>query len=95
VFDVAASAALTDEQKERVLARAGPRIVAVAQDTRSQTRNRALALARLRHKLERALTVRRRRKPTAPTAASRRRRVEDKRRRGERKRERRPPDAGD
>src|ERR671939_1563985 len=66
VFDVAASSALDDEQKRRVMARAGPRIVAVAQDARSQARNRELALERLRSRLATALAVPRRRRATKP-----------------------------
>jgi ribosome-associated protein len=92
VFDVDASRALTDEQKQRVMARLGPVVRATAQDTRSQARNRELALERLRSRLEGALAVRRRRRPTQPGAAARRRRVESKRRRGELKRGRRPPE---
>jgi ribosome-associated protein len=91
VFDVAASAALSEDQKRRVVARTGPVIRAVAQDTRSQARNRELALERLRARLAAALAVRRARRATRPSASSRRRRVESKRRRGERKRLRRPP----
>ncbi len=94
VFDVAASRALTDADKERVTARLGPVVRAVAQDSRSQARNRELALERLRSRLESALSVQRPRRATRPTAASRRRRVEGKRRRGEVKRARRRP-AGD
>jgi ribosome-associated protein len=93
VFDVAASAALSDEQKRRVIARAGPRLTAVAQDARSQARNRELALERLRSRLAAALAVPRPRRATKPTKASRRRRLESKRRRAQRKRERRPPHA--
>jgi ribosome-associated protein len=89
VFDVEASAALTDEQKARVRARCGPRVVAVAQDARSQARNRALALERLRERLIRALAVPRTRRPTRPTQASRKRRLEAKRRASERKQARR------
>jgi ribosome-associated protein len=92
VFDVDASAALTDVQKRRVLARAGPTIRAVAQDERSQTRNRELAIERVAEQLRAALRVERRRVPTQPTAAARERRLEEKRRRGETKRLRRPPD---
>jgi ribosome-associated protein len=95
VFDVRESSALTDEQKQRVIARAGPRIVAVAQDARSQARNRELALERLRRRLLSALTVPRSRKPTRPTQAAVRRRLEAKRRRAQRKRERRAPGADD
>ncbi len=94
-FDVEASAALTAEQKHRITARYGPRVVAVAQDARSQTRNRELALERLRRRLEGALHVPRRRHPTGPTEASRRRRLEAKRRQSERKRARRAPGAED
>jgi ribosome-associated protein len=92
VFDVAASGALSEEQKRRVMARCGPRVTAVAQDTRSQSRNRELALERLRSRLASALSVRRARRATRPTAASRRRRLEGKRRRSELKRTRRRPE---
>lgn len=93
VFDVASSTALTEEQKRRIIARAGPRVVAVAQDARSQSRNRELALERLRRRLTAALTVQRPRRPTRPTQAAVRRRQEAKRRQAERKRKRRPPGA--
>ena len=92
VFDVSASAALTDEQRQRIAARLGPVVRAVAQDTRSQLRNRELALERLRGRLESALTVQRPRRATKPTAASRRRRADSKRRRAELKRSRRRPE---
>jgi ribosome-associated protein len=91
VFDVGASRALSDEHKRRITARLGPVVRAVAQDTRSQTRNRDLALERLRGRLESALVVPRQRRVTKPTGASRRRRLETKRRRGETKRLRRRP----
>jgi ribosome-associated protein len=91
VFDVEASGSLSDEQKRRISARCGPVVRAVAQDTRSQARNRELALQRLRGRLEAALTVPRRRRATKPTAAARRRRVDAKRRRGELKRLRSRP----
>ena len=75
-----------------MLARVGPRLVAIAQDERSQARNRELALTRLSERLARALAVPKRRHATRPTAASRERRLAAKRRGTERKRERRPPD---
>jgi ribosome-associated protein len=90
-FDVEASHALTDAQKRRVLARTGPIIRAVAQDERSQWRNRELAVERVAGQLRDALKVERRRRPTKPTAGSRERRLEDKRRRSETKRLRRNP----
>jgi ribosome-associated protein len=93
VFDAASSPSLSDAQRERVLARAGPRIVAVAQDQRSQARNRELALARLAERLGTALAVPRPRRATRPTAASRASRLEKKRRAGRRKLERRRPRA--
>jgi ribosome-associated protein len=93
VFDVAASSSLSAEQRRQVEARLGPLVTAVAQEARSQARNRELALERLRDKLASALEVPKRRRPTRPTAAARERRVADKRRRGERKRGRRPPEA--
>jgi ribosome-associated protein len=92
VFDVAASSALSDAQKARVTARLGPRVTASAQDTRSQRRNRELALERLAARLAHALEVRRPRTATRPTRASKQRRVEQKRRRGEIKRARRRPE---
>jgi ribosome-associated protein len=93
IFDVLASSALSQEQRERLLARAGPRVVAVAQDARSQARNRELALRRLAERLRHALAVPRRRRATAPTAASRTRRLDAKRRAARRKAERRRPSA--
>jgi ribosome-associated protein len=91
VFDVEASEALTETQKRRVVARAGPVLRAVAQDERSQLRNRGLAVERLVEKLRAALAVPRRRVPTAPSAAARARRVTEKKRRGRTKQLRRPP----
>jgi len=92
VFDVEASGALTTAQKRRVVARAGPTLRAVAQDERSQLRNRELAVERLVERLREALRVERRRVPTKPTAASRERRLEQKRRRSQVKRFRRSTD---
>lgn len=91
-FDVSASSALTEEQKRRVMARCGPIVRAVAQDTRSQRRNRDLALERLTGRLARALAVQRRRKATRPTRAAKERRLQQKRRRGETKRLRGRPE---
>ncbi len=85
-FDIAASTALNDAQKARAMGRLGRRVTAVAQDARSQSRNRELALERLATRLAHALEVPRPRTKTRPTAASRRRRLDDKRRRAETKR---------
>jgi ribosome-associated protein len=95
VFDVAASDTLTDDQKRRVIARLGPRVVAIAQDARSQARNRELALQRLARRLSGALAVQRPRRATRPTHSSVTRRLDAKRRRAERKRGRRSPGAED
>jgi ribosome-associated protein len=92
VFDVEASATLSPAQKRRVIARAGPVLRAVAQDERSQARNRELALERLAGQLARALRVDRRRLPTKPTAASEERRIDKKRRRSAVKRLRNRPE---
>ena len=92
VFDVEASNALSDTQKRRVIARAGPFLRAVAQDERSQSRNRELAVERLVAALREALRVPRKRVPTKPSAAARRRRRDQKKRRSQTKRLRRPPD---
>src|SRR5213594_1507125 len=90
-FDVEASSALSPAQKRRVVAKAGAVLRAVAQDERSQWRNRELAVERLVEALREALRVERRRVPTKPTAAARERRLEEKRRRAQTKRLRRPP----
>lgn len=95
VFDVRASNALDDSQRARLLARAGPLVTAVAQETRGQARNRGLALERLAAKIAAGLVVPRRRRPTKPSRAARQRRLEQKRQIGERKRGRRPPPADD
>ena len=92
LFEVEQSKALSDAQKRRVVARAGPVLRAIAQDERSQLRNRELALDRLVEQLRQALRVQRRRVATKPTAASRERRLARKRRRSDTKRLRRPPE---
>jgi len=93
LFDVGASTALTDRQKARVVAKAGPVLRAVAQDERSQWRNRELAIERLAEALRDALAIRRPRRPTRPSRRAVEQRLEQKRRRSARKRQRRPPDA--
>ncbi len=91
MFDVEASTALTDAQKRRVVAKAGPLLRAVAQDERSQLRNKDLAVERLVESLREALRVPRRRVATKPSAASKQRRLEAKKRRSQTKQLRRPP----
>jgi ribosome-associated protein len=90
-FDVEASNGLSDAQKRRVVSRAGPVLRAVAQDERSQWRNRELATERLVDQLREALRVPRPRRATKPTKASVAKRLEGKRRRSDVKRLRRPP----
>jgi ribosome-associated protein len=93
VFDVEASSALSDAQKRRVVAKAGPVLRAIAQDERSQLRNKELAIERVIESLREALRVPRHRVPTKPSTASRERRLEQKKRRSQVKRLRRqPPD---
>lgn len=91
ILDVAASTALSEAQKRRVLAKAGSTLRAVAQDERSQLRNRELAVERLAEQLRETLKVQRRRVATKPTKAARERRLESKKRRGATKKLRRPP----
>jgi ribosome-associated protein len=91
VLDVESTTALTERQRRRVLAKAGRTLRAVAQDERSQSRNRELAVQRLVEQLREALKVERRRVPTKPTQASRERRLESKKRRSETKKLRRAP----
>jgi len=91
VFEIDPSRSLTDEQKTRLRSRFGPRVTAVAQDTRSQLRNRELAVERLQERINAALRPRKRRRPTRPTRAAKERRLQAKRRRSEIKRARRRP----
>lgn len=93
VFDVQASATLGEGQRRRVLERLGPVVRAVAQDERSQARNRELALERLAARLAGALRVTPRRVPTRPTQAAEERRLQEKRRRAAVKRTRGAPPA--
>jgi ribosome-associated protein len=93
LFDVEASTALGPAQKRRVVARAGPVLRAIAQDERSQSRNRELAIERVVEQLRQALKVERRRVPTKPSVQAKERRLEGKRRRSTVKRLRRPPDS--
>jgi ribosome-associated protein len=91
VFDVAESVSLSPAQRDRILRKLGSPVTAVAQDARSQARNRDLALERLEQKLAAALSVARARRPTRPTRSSKQKRLESKRRRSETKRSRRRP----
>jgi ribosome-associated protein len=91
VFDVATSPTLTADQRSRLEEKLGERVTAVAQDARSQARNRELALERLRERLAAALLRPKRRRATRPSRAARERRLEQKRRTSERKRRRRAP----
>jgi ribosome-associated protein len=91
VFDVDASEALDEGQRDLLRRRLGDRVTAVAQDARSQARNRGLALERLREKLEAGLRRPKPRRPTKPSRAARERRLDQKRRTAERKERRRPP----
>ena len=95
VFRVDESGALGPRQRDRLLERVGAVVTAVAADTRSQSRNRTLALERLRSKLAEGLHVTPARRPTRPSASATAERVEQKRRRSEVKRTRRPPDPDD
>jgi len=92
LFDVEQSTGLTAAERRRVLEKLGPVVRAIAQDERSQLRNRELATERILEQLRDAVRVRRRRRPTKPTAASREQRLEGKRRRGRTKRLRRDLD---
>ena len=93
-FDVLASPTLSDAQRKRVLTRVGARVVEIAQDERSQARNRELALIRLGERLANALAVPKRRRPTRPTKASQERRLQAKRQTTERKQKRQRPEDG-
>jgi ribosome-associated protein len=91
VFDVESSKALSDQQRALLRRKLGDRVTAVAQDARSQARNRQLALERLRDKLAAGLRKPKPRRPTRPSRAARERRLDQKRRQSQRKAQRRPP----
>jgi ribosome-associated protein len=91
VFDIANSPALGPRQRDRLLAKLGPSLRVVAGDERSQVRNRALALDRLRSRLAEALRIDKPRRPTSPSAAAKERRLQAKHRRSETKRMRQRP----
>jgi ribosome-associated protein len=95
VFDLGESASLSRAQRERLRSKYGERVTAVAQDARSQARNRELALERLREKLAAGLVVPKRRRPTKPSKSAREKRLESKRRTSVRKQARRPPGVED
>ena len=94
-FDVAASPSLGPRQRARLLERLGPVVRASASDSRSQARNRELALERLRDRIARGLAVERPRRPTRPSRAARAKRVDTKRRRSQQKQQRRRPTPDD
>jgi len=95
LLDVASAPGLSDAQRARVIGRLGPVVRAIAQENRSQLRNRELALERLEERLRQALHVERPRRPTKPTKGSKVRRVDAKKQRGEKKASRRRPNADD
>ena len=94
-FDIATSPSLDEAQRQRLVERVGAEVRVVADDERSQLRNRTIALERLRTRLAAGLRVERHRRPTRPSRGAKMRRLDAKRRQGERKRDRRKPDAGD
>jgi ribosome-associated protein len=95
VYDVAGSDALGPRQRARVIERLGPLVRVVASDSRSQARNRLIALERLASRVDHALREERPRIPTSTSKAAKARRVEEKRHRGDVKRTRQPPPAED
>lgn len=89
IFDIASSPSLGPRQRERLLAKLGPEVRGIASDERSQSRNRELALQRLRARIADALHIDKPRTATRPTKGSKERRLVDKKRQSERKRSRR------
>ena len=95
VFEIEASATLSAEQKARLAHRHGKRVTAVAQDARSQARNRDLALERLAERIRKGLERRRPRQATRPGRSARERRLAEKRQRGQKKQQRQRPSMDD
>ena len=94
LFDVEGSAALTERERRLALERLGPVVRAIAQDERSQLRNRGLATERILEQLREATKVQRPRRATKPTRASQERRLDEKKRRSQTKRRRGNVDEG-
>jgi ribosome-associated protein len=94
-LDLETCSAFSESQRRRVIAKLGPVVRVIADDERSQLRNRTIAEERLLAKLRDALHVPRRRRATQPTRGSQRRRVEAKKQRGATKRQRQPPSLDD
>lgn len=96
-WDVAASPALREDQRHRLLVRLASRLDStgklrlVSSGTRSQLRNREDVTERLREVVAQALVIPKARKRTRPTRAAKAARLESKRRRAATKRDRRPP----
>jgi ribosome-associated protein len=88
VFDVAGSPSLGDADRDRLVAALGPTVVVTAADSRSQARNRELAVERLRTLVGEALKPERPRRKTKPSRAAKTRRLDAKRQRGDLKRSR-------
>jgi ribosome-associated protein len=90
-FDIAGSPSLGPRQRARLLEKLGPTVRVVASDERSQTRNRALALDRLRDRLADALHIEAPRHATRPSRAAKQRRLDQKKQRSNTKRARQSP----
>jgi ribosome-associated protein len=89
-FDIAGSPSLGPRQRSRLLDTLGPEIRVVADDERSQGRNRQLAVTRFAERLAAALHIDKPRRPTRPSKGAKERRLSAKRQQSERKRARRP-----
>ena len=95
LWQVGASRALTDKQRERVRQKLSSRLDAdgnvrvVASDRRSQRQNRERAEARLVELVRSALVVPKKRRPTKPSRAAKQARLDAKKRLSQKKRERR------
>jgi ribosome-associated protein len=89
-FDIAGSPSLGPRQRARLLEKLGPEVRVVADDERSQGRNRQLAVSRFADRMAAALHVDKPRRPTRPSKGAKERRLTAKRQLSERKRARRP-----
>lgn len=89
-FDIAGSPSLGPRQRSRLLEKLGPEVRVVADDERSQGRNRQLAVTRFAERMAAALHIDKPRRPTRPSKGAKERRLSAKRQQSERKRARRP-----
>ena len=91
VWEIEGTTAVKAEEQQRLLEQLGPRVRIVVDDTRSQSRNRDLAIDRLEAQVREGLVVKRSRRKTKPKRGAIERRLKAKKQQSDRKASRRTP----